>query len=203
MSFPEFFAQVPPLLLHDPLAEVLGAASDGRLEYHYADAVRLAGHSCPTVAGAWLMARRGLAALYPHALPMRGGLRVELRAPRESGTSGVTGNILGLLTGAADEGGFQGLRGQHSRRGLLRFAVALPAELRLSRTDTGAALLLDYHPEVVPQAPEMAPLLARITDGSADAGARARFAELWQERVRRILIDHADDPALLDVRPGG
>jgi hypothetical protein len=56
MAFPAFFDQAPVLRLHDPLAQLLGAATDGVIEYRYADAVRVAGHSCPTVAGAWLCA---------------------------------------------------------------------------------------------------------------------------------------------------
>mgnify|MGYP003492414693 FL=1 len=44
--------------MRDPLAELLGAAEGGRLEYTYADAVKLTGHSCPTVAGAWLATRQ-------------------------------------------------------------------------------------------------------------------------------------------------
>jgi len=35
-------------VLRDPLAELLGAAEGGIVEYRYADAVKLAGHSCPT-----------------------------------------------------------------------------------------------------------------------------------------------------------
>jgi len=64
MQFPDFFASAPVIRMHDPLAEFLGAAKDGIIEYRYADAVRFAGHSCPTVASAFLMTRAALAALY-------------------------------------------------------------------------------------------------------------------------------------------
>ena len=64
MNFPDFYEQAPVVRTHDPFAAMLGAASGGVLEYHYLDAVRLAGHSCPTVAGAFLIGRAGLAALY-------------------------------------------------------------------------------------------------------------------------------------------
>ena len=60
MGFPAFFDQAPVLVLRDALSELLGATPDGLIEYRYADAVRLAGHSCPTVAGAFLCARAGL-----------------------------------------------------------------------------------------------------------------------------------------------
>ena len=61
-TFPAFFEQVPGITVHDPLADLLGAAQGGLVHYGYADAVRLAGHSCPTVASAyWLggVGRRG------------------------------------------------------------------------------------------------------------------------------------------------
>jgi hypothetical protein len=52
MSFPDFFDEVPRITLRDPLAELLGSVTGGLLSYGYADVVRLAGHSCPTVASA-------------------------------------------------------------------------------------------------------------------------------------------------------
>jgi len=189
MSFPEFFTQIPPLLLRDPLAETLGAARDGLIEYNYADAVKLAGHSCPTVAGAWLMASQALAALYPDATPQRGNIRVELRAAQDAGVAGVIGAVLGLITGAAGEGGFKGLGGQHSRRNLLLFGAEIDAEVRLTRLDTGATVLLDYQPEHIPPAPTMPPLMARVVGGVATAEEREEFASLWQARVREILRD--------------
>lgn len=200
MAFPEFFQQVPPLTLRDPLAELLGAADDGVIEYRYADAVKLAGHSCPTVAGAWLMARRGLESLYPDGLPQRGGMRVEMSAPQDAGTTGVVGSVLGLITGAAGEGGFKGLGGAHARRDLLRFGVPLNGAVRLTRLDAGTAVLLNYFPEQVPHAAEMGPLMQRVVAGLADAAERQAFARLWQERVRRILLEHGDDAGLVSVQ---
>lgn len=43
--------------------------------------------------------------------------------------------------------------------------------------------------------------MARVVGGVADPAEMAEFARLWQERVRRILLEHADDPALVEVRP--
>lgn len=201
-SFPDFFAQVPALILRDPLADTLGASRDGLLSYRYEDVVRLAGHSCPTVAGAWLMARHGLAALYPDEIPERGNIRVELRGALDAGTTGVVGSMLGFITGAAGEGGFKGLGGRFSRRGMLAYGAAITAELRLTRLDKGNWVMLDYHPERVPPAPEMPALMARVVGGTALAEEQETFARLWQDRVRRILLDHAHDPALVVTRLG-
>lgn len=202
MLFPEFFAQLLPLTLRDPLAETLGATLGGIMVYRYEDAVRLAGHSCPTVAGAWLMARHGLAALYPEELPERGAIRVELRGALDAGTTGVVGSVLGLVTGAAGEGGFKGLGGRHVRRDLLAYGVDLPGEVRFTRLDTGASVLVDYHPEKVSPSTDLPPLMARVVGGTAEEGEREAFARLWQDRVRRILVEHAQDPEVVVVRPG-
>ena len=43
--FPSFFNQAPTITVQDALANFLGAAENGILTYHYADAVRLCGHS--------------------------------------------------------------------------------------------------------------------------------------------------------------
>ncbi|MDP1529389.1 MAG: FmdE family protein [Rhodoferax sp.] len=200
MSYPEFFAVVPRLTLHDPLAEFLGAADNGLIEYGYTDAVKLAGHSCPTVAGAYLMTLRALAKLYPDCLPERGGIRVELHAAQADGTAGVTAAVAGLFTGAAGEGGFKGLGGRFSRRNLLVFAAGIDAELRFTRLDTGARVAVAYHPEVVPAPPELQGLMPKLLAGATSAAEKTEFGRLWQMRVKRILIDHFDDPELVVCR---
>ena len=74
MKTPAFFDAVPTMTVADPLAEALGAADGGAIEYRYVDAVKLAGHSCPTVAGAWLMTRAALARLYPGDAALQTGI---------------------------------------------------------------------------------------------------------------------------------
>jgi hypothetical protein len=197
MDYPPFFDEVPRIRLRDPLAEFLGAARDGVIEYSYLDAVKLAGHSCPTVAGAYLMTLKALAALYGDELPERGGVRLSLRDDVAAGVTGVIANVAGLLTGAAGSGGFKGIGGRFVRANLLSFNAPIRALARFERLDTGRAVETDYHPDIVPGDPAMAGLMSKAADG--DSKARATFARLWQERVRRILIDRADDPALVTV----
>ena len=93
MAFPAYFEQIPPITLHDPLAELLGAAEGGLIEYHFADAVKLAGHACPTVAAAWLMSRHALRTLYGEDTPVRGQIAVALGEPQNSGVAGVMASI--------------------------------------------------------------------------------------------------------------
>ncbi len=81
MQTPDFFDQAPSIVMVDALAQALGATPDGLIEYRYLDAVKLAGHSCPTVAVAWLMTRAALARRYPGQTPHRGEVRVAMREP--------------------------------------------------------------------------------------------------------------------------
>lgn len=198
MEFPVFFARVPTIVVHDPLAELLGATEGGLIEYGYADAVRLAGHSCPTVAGAYLMAVRMLRGLFPAVPPERGKVRVDLAAAEADGVSGVVGAVCGLLTGAAGTGGFKGLGGAFSRRHLLHYGISgLTGEVRMTRLDTGAALAATLDLSSVAVSPQVGPLLGRALAPQASIADRQQFAAVWQERVERILTRHFDDPALL------
>lgn len=201
METPEFFSQVPPIVMRDPLSEVLGAAREGILSYGYVDVVKLAGHSCPTVAGAYLMTRAALNALYPKTLPIRGEIRVTVHGALGEGTVGVIGNVASFITGATDIGGFHGLAGKFDRRDKLFYNPALESDMVFERLDTGDAVAALYNPQTVPPSPEMMPLMQRILAGDADAQVRTQFARLWQERVQRILIDRRDDPALVQCHP--
>ncbi|MCZ7565361.1 MAG: FmdE family protein [Burkholderiales bacterium] len=188
--------------MYDPLAEFLGAADEGLVEYCYADAVRLAGHSCPTVAGAYLMTAKALERLYGAARPERGAIRVELRDDLASGVTGVIAHVVGLLTGAAQAGGFKGIGGRFDRRDLLHFNAATGGEARFVRLDTGAAVVAGFRPERVPAEPRLKALMPRVAAGGASAAEQREFRALWQERVRRILIDHFDDPELVALAAG-
>lgn len=186
MSFPFWFKDVPTFETRDPLAEMLGSAERGLLLYHYADAVRLCGHSCPTVACAWLMATRGLQALWTDELPLRGGVRVAFAENRETGTAGVTAAVFALLSGAADQAGFKGLGGRFDRR-LASFGASIPQSVRLTRIDTGAAVDVAADPATIPSAPALTELAGAVIGGTANALQRTEFSDLWQDRVRRIL----------------
>ena len=200
MAFPAFFAQAPRIVLHDPLAQLLGASDDGLIEYGYADAVRLAGHSCPTVAGAWLMTVHALRALYPDTPPQRGD--IDLCFPRDAtqGVTGVIANVASLVTGATTDTGFKGLAGQHDRRNLLHFGIDLPGDIVFMRRDTGARVAVSFDAQGVPGTPATMPLLQKILAGDASDADRRDFAHQWQDRVRRIL-DAADQPGLVTLSP--
>lgn len=199
MNFPAFFQHVPRLRVRDPLAEFLGSAEQGILDYGYEDAVKLAGHSCPTVASAYALGCHALTALYPGELPERGGVRIDFAQPLEEGVTGVTAAVLGLLSGAAQSGGFKGLAGRFVRRDLQHFGAEQPLALRFTRLDNGAAVdgLADL--SLVPAAPEVSVLIGRCIRGEADAAELELFGRLWQQRVERILLEHWGNEAVFRV----
>lgn len=201
MPFPDFFAAAPVIRMHEPLAEFLGAG--GEFDYRFEDAVRLAGHSCPTVASAFLMTRAALAALYPDSLPVRGEIRVDLAEARDAGVAGVIAAIATLITGATADTGFRGLGGQFNRRDKLFFDQVIEAgSLRFTRLDNGAAVDVSANLALVPGDSRMGELMPLCLAGQASAAEQTTFRSLWQDRVRRLLLDHADDPAVIRVRAG-
>jgi len=201
MQTPAFYGQVRSLTVYDPLAEFLGAAVDGRIEYHYIDAVKLAGHSCPTVAAAYWMTLKALASLYPDTLPQRGGIRVEFRQELLSGVTGVIANVVAMLTGATHDTGFKGIGGRFDRRKLLYFSAEVGEEIRFTRVDTGQAVDVAARMQSVPFAPQTVELMQKCLDGSATPIEATEFRECWQARVRTLLLDHGDDPEVFPVFP--
>jgi hypothetical protein len=198
--YPDFFDAIPTIRVRDPLAALLGVSADGCFVYRYLDAVKLAGHSCPTVAAAWNMTRLALAALYGEALPCRGEIRVALSGNSDQGVTGVIASVVSLITGAAAEGGFKGLAGQFQRQNLLRFAADIPLELRFTRLDTRQTVDLTCDTGAIPAAPELAGLLRHCLQQPDDLASRQRFGQLWQERVRWLLLEQGDDPQVFMLR---
>ncbi|OGS98286.1 MAG: hypothetical protein A3K04_00235 [Gallionellales bacterium RBG_16_56_9] len=201
MNHPDFFDAVPRISLYDPLAEFLGATQDGILQYGYFDAVRLAGHSCPTVASAYWATYKALAFLYPDAMPVRGDIRVEFSQDSTSGVTGVIANVVSMLTGAMSDNGFKGIGRRFDRRNRLFFAVGMPGEMRFTRLDTNQAVHVVANLQRVPASPRLPMLMANCMAGIATREETAEFRQLWQERVRSILLEHGDDPEVFVVAP--
>ena len=201
MTYPDFFDEVPKVSMYDPLAEFLGATEGGILQYGYIDAVRLAGHSCPTVASAYWSTCKALDFLYPDTMPVRGAIRVEFRQDSASGVTGVIANVVSMLTGATSENGFKGLAGRFDRRRLLFFAVEMPGEMRFTRLDTNQAVHVAANLQHVPGSPRISELMANCLANIATPDEVTEFRQLWQERVRRILLEYGDDPQVFVVTP--
>lgn len=200
MTMPDHFAQAPAITVHDGLAELLGSAEKGRIRYEFSDAVRLTGHACPTVAGAWLMAHAALRALYPEGLAERGGIEVEMSSTEDAGTTGVVAQVFTLVTGAAANNGFHGIGGKYVRQDLLSYGHAEEnAIATFRRRDNGAAVSVSLDLSSVPASPHMKVLMMQALAPDATSESRQAFAQVWQDRVRRLLIDHANDSAVIRV----
>jgi len=184
-----------PIEICDPVAEALGVLAPGDpFVVTYRDAVKEAGHSCPTASGAYRIAQLGLDALYPDDYPVRSEIEVQAAGPRDDATYGVMSRIVSYVTGATGDDGFGGLAGGYGgRRDLLVFDAFDPATpeptFRFRRTDTDETVEVTYHVGDVPDGGPAIGNLQGILDGSASDERRAAFAEAWHRRVQVVLAD--------------
>ncbi len=199
MKYPEFYKEVETITLSDSLSNLLGAFESGEIEFSYLDIVKSAGHSCPTVAGAYLSVVKALGFLYPEALPTRGGIKVEFRDSEASGVTGVIANVVENITGATVLRGFKGLGGNHARHSLMCFDAPIQGEIRFTRLDTGAAVETVYNPHSIEPHPQQMLLMQKIMQNWASEEEKAEFAKHWQNRVKAILVDNFSNPDILQL----
>jgi hypothetical protein len=189
MKYPEFFDEIEHIVLKDELSEFLGATEGGIIDISYLEMVKMAGHSCGVVSGAYLMALKGLKALFGEELPKRGEIKVELKDTLEDNT-GVTAQVLSNITGATSDTGFLGLpNGKFNRRNLLFFGADISANVRFTRMDTGKSVDVSYTPGKVVN-PKGVLMTAIGPDATEES--RRTFPERWQKMVKTI-FDHADE----------
>ena len=192
MQYQTFFDDVETIILKDDLSDFLGTFEEGIIEFSYTEIVKSAGHSCPTIAGAYLMTLKGLKALYGSGTPARGGIKVEFREDPNDGVAGVIANTITNITGATETSGFKGIGGNFVRHSLMKFEVPINSSVRFTRVDTGVSVDVYYHPERIPGDPLIQELMPKVLYNSASADERIQFGSLWQDRVREI-ITHVDD----------
>ncbi|WP_348542137.1 FmdE family protein [Sulfurimonas sp. C5] len=192
MHYPSFFDAVETIKLRDPLADFLGALEGGMVEFSYLDVVKSTGHSCPTVAGAYLMALYGLKALYKEEIPVRGEIKVEFKGASEEGVNGVIANVLTQLTGAATSSGFKGIAGNFARDNLLSFQDQIDLDVKLTNIITGKSVEVGYMPQKIAVEPLQNELMEKIKNHSASSEEMQLFKNLWQKRVEKIFANAAD-----------
>ena len=201
MNYPKYYDEVDSITLYDPLAQILGTFDDGLIQFKYMQVVKSAGHSCPTVAGAYLITLAGVNALYPQdedenaeeILPVRGHIKVEFKEALTDGVAGVIGNVVSQITGATDKSGFKGLNGNFARHGLMDYNSDIKSSARFTRIDTNKSVDVFYDASSVGGNPDMQMLMQKVMTNSASEDEAKRFGELWQERVKKILIDNKED----------
>jgi formylmethanofuran dehydrogenase subunit E len=186
MNYPKFYDEVEVIKVKDELSNVLGTFQNGEYEFGYLDVVKSAGHSCPTVAGAYVMTLQALKALYLDEVPVRGDIKVEFKESLEDGVAGVIGNVISQITGATDKSGFKGLGGVFARHSLMFFDADINSSARFTRVDTGKSVDVFYNPSSITPDPNMQPLMQKVMQKSATKDEFEEFGRLWQDRVERI-----------------
>lgn len=186
MKYPKFFDEIETIKLQDNLATFLGAFENGIVEFSYLDIVKCAGHSCPTVLGAYLMTIEGLKVLYKDKLPKRGEIFVAFAQNENDGVAGVIANVITNITGATVNLGFKGLAGNYDRRQLMQFESHISSNVKFTRKDTEESVEVFYDPSSIPADPNMPVLMQLCIKKTATSEQQKEFSKLWQQRVETI-----------------
>ncbi len=187
MKYLSFFDDIQKIVVYDDLCQFLGVNEDGILEISYVDIVKSAGHSCGTVAGAYLIALEGLKALYKDEIPKRGQIKVELKKTATEDNAGVVGCVLSNITGATSDYGFGGIpTGKYNRRELLFLGVDIDCDVRLTRLDTNKSICINYKPGKVVN--PMAILKSAIKPDATEEDIKS-FPVRFQDMVKTIFAN--------------
>lgn len=184
MKYQKFFDEIESIVLKDELFKFLGVNDDGIIVFTYLDIVKTAGHSCATVAGAYLTALKGLNALFAETLPKRGEIKVEIKKSPTEDNSGVVGCVLSNITGATTNYGFGGIPGgQFNRRDLLIYNAPIDTDVRFTRLDNNKHIGVNYHPGKV-----VKPMQILLSAIGPDATSKDKetFPKRFQEMVKTL-----------------
>jgi len=192
-----FFDEVEPIKLVDPLAVTLGAIDKGEpLVYTYGDAIKMAGHSCPAISGAYKLTQLALKELYKDKMPVRGEIKVTFRGGVEHKVNGPISQVISLITGAATESGFGGLGGgKFNRKNLMGFDEKNEADPScvcsaiFERMDTGKKVEITYSNYMLDANPKMGELMPKSVKGIASDAELKEFGNLWHDRIKTILMN--------------
>lgn len=197
-----FFDDAPEIRLKDPLAYILGAMeANGVMVFRYADAVKMAGHSCAAVSGAYMVTVKALKALYGDETPIRSQIRVLLKGGPTDLAYGPMAQVISLITGAATETGFKGLGKVGGRQNKLVFDEDdfQFNTFIFQREDTGKAVKVMYNPQALPQNPAMGDLMPKVVAGQASKEERDQFVTMWQGNVKKVLLESDKYSGLFEV----
>lgn len=196
--FISFLREVKPILLREPLAETLGVfeKKGAVLEFTFIDLVKMAGHACPTIAGAYVCCKKALEKLYPDEVPVRGEISVTVYGAPDEGVYGVMGQAFSFLTGACWATGFRGLGYKFKRKDLLKFDPDKidpeAMSFKFSRLDNDRSVVVKFYPHEVPFPDEkrkrLGELLEKVIWEAAREGERREFQKLWMERVKDMVL---------------
>lgn len=200
--FRDFLYEVSPIRFKDPLAETLGAFKENEavLEYTFIETVKMAGHACPTVTGAYMSCQEALNLLYQDAIPIRGNIAVTIYGDPDEGVYGVIGQVFSFLTGAASTSGFKGLAQKFIRRDLLQFSSEkIDSEamcFEFKRLDNEARVLVRFYPQKIPYPTEKAiklnELMKKVLWDKASDAEKKELQDLFIGKVRVMLVERKE-----------
>lgn len=199
----DFFDKAEEIRLKDPLSYALGAMDEGEVMiFKYADAVKLAGHSCAAVSGAYKVTAKAVKFLYGDEPGVRGDIKVTIKGKPTDLAYGPMSQVMSLITGAATETGFHGLGGgRFGRYNLMTFDED-NFEFNtfiFERRDNGKKVKIVYNPQVLPENPRMGEVAGPTISGGAPKEIKEEFFSLWQGKVKKILLEDDQYPGLFTV----
>ncbi len=197
-NFRDFLTEVEPIRFREPFAETLGVFTkeDAVLEYTFVDVVKIAGHACPTTAGAYVCCQEALKALYDGETPVRGDISITIYGEPDESVYGVISQVFCLLTGAAPASGFRGLGHKFRRKDLLKFnPIKIESKafcFEFKRTDADQIVLVKFYPHKIPfpeeKSKRLAELLEKVIWEAAKEVERREFQDLWMAKVEDMLV---------------
>lgn len=203
----DYITNVLPILMRDPLLEILGQ-TDEAIPYKYEDVVKFSGHSCVSVAGAWIITRKALEALYPDEIPVRGQIRIIAPGGEDQGVTGVLGEVMTFITGAAPRTGFSGSNfgKKYNRRDLIQYqenftdSKSVNKAWIFERIDNGAKVSVIYNTSKILPLPskEDGELMPKIGARTASPEQTRNWIKAWNKRAKFVL-ENADKEGLLTV----
>ncbi len=197
MKYLNFFDEIETIVLEDKLLKFLGVNDDGIIEFNYIDVVKTAGHSCATVAGGYLIALKGLKALYKNEIPTRGEIKVEIKKSPTEENFGVIGCVLSNITGATTNYGFGGIpTGKFKRRNTLFYNAQIDTDVVFTRLDTGKKVGINYKPQNIVNPME---ILMSVMGENSTLESKKTFPIRFQQMVK-TLFDNAD--AVIEIKHG-
>ncbi len=192
------FPDEPSVTVHDSLAELLGVG-DGLITYTFEDVIKLSGHACPTVAGAFLMSICALKELYENDIPERGDIEITIYDEQSKGVIGPISQVFTLITGAASNNGFHGLAGQYVRSNLMKFIAGTnqPYPFVFKSISKGKSVGVSYDHSTIAAVPEMMRNLQSMLRENDNSSLREKFLTQWRDHISAILKDAGKQTVLV------
>ncbi|MFP5519773.1 MAG: hypothetical protein ACLGGX_07710 [Bdellovibrionia bacterium] len=134
--------------IYEPFAEfLLGADEEINFELSLLDTVRLSGHACPSIVGAFFLCQEAIRDLFPHdQICRRGEVKIYHSRRMGEGPTGPISNVFGYIMGGWGETGFPGLGEKFSRKGLQEFGCKdiPPNHFLFEHLPSGRKSFLEY-----------------------------------------------------------